>query len=365
MNAKISKPFADGCRMSNEPIQRGFLVRPTSLRLSTSGMFSPRKNSVRNKHLRRLSTGHDEHQMMSSKYKPIFIFDKDIVLAKKNDPHSIQRSARANTVNLNADDFIKEKPKRKQNRGLTPSTKAGIIVSSIYDADDETAVLSSDGSSIDSCDSSSRNSFSAPSTQQRKVRFPLDSNGRVQCQEYYMSEEDAAMLRQCRKRDLWWTKKDRLTSRDMARERMQLELELFPTYQAATIQLLTKFGGIDTSSSDTVLPPKLLSRYTTKPRSDSYAVHTIAQGSDIYRGFEKMLYRVIGTGPPKYRNAVKQVIAAQQELKALYCCSPDLVMTVLSTQYIHDTHGAVAMARLRAESDIIAAQDSVSTMLLI
>jgi hypothetical protein len=370
MNATISRRFSKGCRSNNEPIQIGFGVRPTSFRWSTSPSVSPRRNSVHNKRLRRLSTGHTEYLMMNHKPKPMFIFDTDednVAVMNKNDSHPIKRPSCTAAVNLNLDDFMDvDKPKRKQNKGAISGTDTCLTVGPIV-VDDETTVVSNDSSSFNSCDNNSNcisscDSALEPSTPKRKVRFPIDNDGKVQCQEYYLSEKDAEMLRQCSKHDLWWTKKDRLASRDAARERIQQIPELFPAYQAATIQLLTKFGGIDTSG-DMILPPKLLSWYAEQPRSDSYAIHIIARSSDTSRGLEKMLYRVIGIPPPKYRNSVKRVIATQNELKSSDCCTPNLIMDVLATQYIHDALGAVAMARLLAESDVIAAQRTETAML--
>jgi hypothetical protein len=361
--------------MNNETIQRGFGVQPTSFRLSKSASVSLLSTSLHHKRLRRLSTGKNEYLMMNDKSRPIIISDddeNDVILTTKNEPLPIKRPLQENTGTLNLDDFIDvDKPVRKQNRRMAPNNDTRMNVSSTAAGDDDddevTVVSSSSNGSGGSCDNNSggssiRSSCSEPSLQKRTVRFPIDIHGNVQTQEYYLSEKEAEMFRQCPKKVLWWTKKDRLASRDAARERIQIIPQLFPAYQAATIQLLTKFGGIDTSG-DILLPPKLLSWYDEQPRSDSFAVQVIARTSDTSRGMEKMLYRVIGIPPLKYRNSVKHVIASQNEMKVSGCCTPDLIMDVLATQYIQDTYGAVAMARLIAESDVIAAQRSDSAML--
>ena len=363
MNSTISNRFSKG---NNETIQQGFGVRPSSVRWSTCANGSPRRNSIHTKRLRRMSTGPNEYLMMSHKASPSLVLDidneDDASLTKEIDLQTIQQRSSANTVNRKLDAYLDtEKPMRKLIRRVTIGTDAGIIVRPIvveFD-DDETTVVSSDNSSFDSCDTNSDNSSSChePSIPKRSVRFPMDNDGKVLCQEYYLSESDAETFRQCTKQELWWSKKDRLASRDAARERIHLRKELFPAYQAATIQLLTKFGGID----EIRLPPQLSSWNEAPPRSESDAVHIIARSSDTSRGLEKMLHRAIGIPPLKYRNSVRHLIATQHELKSYDCCS-SLIVEMLASQYMHDTCGAVAMARLLAESDVIAAQLTEPTM---
>ena len=366
MNSTISNRFSKGCRINNEPIQQGFGVRPSSVRWSICANGSPRRNSKHINCLRRQSTDQNEYLMMNYKAKSSSAYDRDkggdVVLTKKVDSQTIQRHCSSNTVNRNLDAFLDAaKPIRKLSRRVTPKTDADITLNSIavVDDDDETTVVSSGSSSIDSCDTNSDNSSSChePSIPKRSVRFPMDNDGKVLCQEYYLSESEAEMFRQCTKQELWWSKKDRLASRDAARERIHLRKELFPAYQAATIQLLTKFGGID----EIRLPPQLSSWNEAPPRSESDAVHIIARSSDTSRGLEKMLHRAIGIPPLKYRNSVRHLIATQHELKSYDCCT-NLIVEMLASQYMHDTCGAVAMARLLAESDVIAAQLTEPTM---
>ena len=354
--------------MKDETIQRGFCIQPTSFRLSKSASVSLLSTSIHQKRLRRLSTGQNEFLMMNYKTRPMIISDNDnnyVDATTKNETLTIKREQKGN---LNLDDTIHvDKPMRKQNRRVTPVNDNKMIVSSTAAGDDDEATVVSNSSSSSSTSSCDLSSCYEPTIQKRTVRFPMDNNGNIQSQEYHLSEKDAKMIRQCRKKDLWWSKKDRLASRDGARKSILALPELFPAYQSATIQLLTKFGGMDTSGDVRSSPPeRFTSWYDEQPRSDSFAVHTIAWTSDTYRGMEKMLYRSSTNGipTPSYRHSVQHVIAAQNTMKASeQYYTPDLITDVLATQYIQETYGAVAMARLIAESDVIAARRTERAML--
>lgn len=329
--------------------------------ISFRALMSPgRRNSIQNTptgmHPRRLSTGNTEYLMMNFKSKTIISLDDDVSITKKNYLPKSQRLLQVRTVNMKMEDCVDtEKPIRKECKV----------------DDDETEVASTSSSSsssgnFDECDSDSERSshISHPSKatiHKRTVRFPIDADGTVRCQVHYLSKEDAAMVRQCPKRDLWWSKKDRTESRNAAQARIQLMTQCNPAFRAAFIQLVTSVGGFD-FSGNTTLPPKLTCWFDEKARSDSYAVKVLSRSSDASRGLERMLFRVMELPQPKYRQSVKQLIAMQNHMKASGCCTPDLIQGVLATQYMRDTSGAAAMALFLAQSDVITAQQSCSSM---
>ena len=299
--------------------------------------------------------------MMNFKSKTIISLDDDDdddnSITKKNFSPRSQRRLRVRTIDIKIEDCVDtEKPRRKENK--------------VDDDDDETEVAStsSSSSSSEECDSDSDSEISShcshPSKatiHKRKVRFPIDPDGTVRCQVHYLSKKDAEMVRQCPKRDLWWSKKDRMENRNAAQEKIQIITQIFPAYRAAFIQLVTSVGGFD-FSGNTILPPKVTCWFDEQVRSDSYAVKILSRSSDTSRGMERMMFRVMELPPPKYRQSVKQLIATQNQLKASGCCTPDFIQGVLATQYMRDTSGAVAMALFLAQSDVIAAKQSCTSM---
>jgi hypothetical protein len=184
---------------------------------------------------------------------------------------------------------------------------------------------------------SSRNSNGT----QRRVRFHMNKNGSVLCTEY---KEPVKMEfdddEEYEKDDLWWTKSERKSTRTEAKLIIQLIRIQRPEYREASLQLLSKFGGMN-------LPLDF-------QLSDHDAV--IVSATSGARGLEKWVYPFLGIPNPDYYTSVKRLVATQQRLIQEGCFDANLREATLAKEYAGDSFPASAIARLLADGDFLVAR---------
>jgi hypothetical protein len=176
---------------------------------------------------------------------------------------------------------------------------------------------------------------------QRRVGFHLNKNGSVLCTEYKEPVNwEYVEVEEVDKDELWWTKKERKSTRTEAKLIMQLIHIQRPEYRDASLQLLSKFGGMD-------LPLDF-------QLSDHDAV--IVSATSGARGLEKWVYPFLGIPNPDYYTSVKRLVATQQRLIQEGCFDVTLREATLAKEYAVDSFPASAMARLLADGDCLVAR---------
>jgi hypothetical protein len=269
----ISKPTTyctEGGIISEAIIQRGFGVRPASFYVSNNIIYQ--KNEYGQKSSRRVSMHESTKHFLDEKKTTVDTNAIEVSVptttlspsSKRNycDLRHLEKQATdiCTTDLFLGDSIHNELPVRKQTKTegsiQTRNNNIGTAIDVDHDNFDSTPENNQDTctETTDPCNSSTKKP-------KRKVGFYVNDDGKVKCQDYFLSEKQEKMIDECNRKDLWWSKRDRLSTRYEASVMIPLIQKYFPAYQSATVQLISKFGGYDKNHIKQQKLPQFFSWY--------------------------------------------------------------------------------------------------------